>query len=51
MVEALTQRLAVDGDVALRISAELLVEDGCVASEYRFGRSWVQLLENARMVV
>jgi len=36
MVEALTQRLAVDGDVALRILAGLLVEDGCVASEYPF---------------
>jgi hypothetical protein len=46
MVEAVAQRLAVDGDVALPLVAGLRVENGGVAPEYLLHRSWIQLLEN-----
>ena len=46
MVEAVAQRLAVDGDVALPRVAGLRVENGGVTAEYLLHRSCIQLLEN-----
>jgi hypothetical protein len=46
MVEAATQCLAVDGDMALPLVAGLRVENGGVTSEYLLHRRWIQLLEN-----
>ena len=46
MVEAVAQRLAVDGDVALTRIAGLRVENGGVAPEYLLHRRCIQLLEN-----
>jgi hypothetical protein len=46
MVEAVAQRLAVNGDVALPRVAGLRVENGGVAPEYLLHRSCIQLLEN-----
>ena len=46
MVEAVAQRLAVNGDVALPRVAGLRVENGGVAPECLLHRSCIQLLEN-----
>lgn len=46
VVEAMAQRLAIDGDVALRLLAGLLVQDGSMAPEHLLHRCRVQLLEN-----
>jgi hypothetical protein len=46
MVEAVAQRLAVNGDVALPRVAGLRVENGGVAPKDLFHRSRIQLLEN-----
>src|SRR3954463_4835657 len=46
MVEAATQCLAVDGDMALPLVAGLRVENGGVTSEYLLHRRRIQLLEN-----
>jgi len=45
-VEAVAQRLAVDGDVALWLLAGLVVQDASVTSEYRFNRGRIQPPKN-----
>jgi hypothetical protein len=46
VIEAVTQSLAIDGDVALPLLAGLLVQDGGVTPEHLLDRSRIQLLEN-----
>ena len=46
IVEASTQRFAVDDDVLLPLRGALLVKDGGMASEHLLDRSYIQLLEN-----
>ena len=45
IVEALVQRLTVNGDMALSRRGRLLVKDGGVAPEHLLDRSGIQLLE------